>query len=489
MDRESMPNYETVIGLEVHIHLLTRTKIFCGCSTRFGAEANTQVCPVCLGLPGSLPVLNRQAVEFAIRLALATQSFIRPRSTFARKNYFYPDLPKGYQISQFEEPFCEQGFLEVRTGDSAAKRIRLNRIHLEEDAGKSVHAEAYVAGDETLIDINRCGVPLLEIVTEPDLRSPEEAHAYLVQLRRLVRYLGVCDGNMEEGSLRCDANVSIRPQGSTTLGVKTEVKNMNSFASVQAAIAFEVQRQMQLVNSGKAVEQVTLLWDANRGVAEPMRSKEYSHDYRYFPEPDLPAIQVPEAWIDEVRRNMPQLAEARQERYTQEWGLPAYDAAVLTDDRDIADYFERVAGRVADKKLVSNWVMGEVLRSLKEDKVAITDFRVTSDALAELLHLISRNVLNQTAAKKVFEGVRQTGATPAQIMKERGLEQISDEGALAGVIDQVLTQHPQEAAAYRQGQQKVFGFLVGEVMKASSGKANPKMTQEILRRKLDTGKE
>lgn len=484
-----MPNYETVIGLEVHIHLLTRTKIFCGCSTRFGAEANTQVCPVCLGLPGSLPVLNRQAVEFAIRLALATQSFIRPRSTFARKNYFYPDLPKGYQISQFEEPFCEQGFLEVRTGDSAAKRIRLNRIHLEEDAGKSVHAEAYVAGDETLIDINRCGVPLLEIVTEPDLRSPEEAHAYLVQLRRLVRYLGVCDGNMEEGSLRCDANVSIRPQGSTTLGVKTEVKNMNSFASVQAAIAFEVQRQMQLVNSGKAVEQVTLLWDANRGVAEPMRSKEYSHDYRYFPEPDLPAIQVPEAWIDEVRRNMPQLAEARQERYTQEWGLPAYDAAVLTDDRDIADYFERVAGRVADKKLVSNWVMGEVLRSLKEDKVAITDFRVTSDALAELLHLISRNVLNQTAAKKVFEGVRQTGATPAQIMKERGLEQISDEGALAGVIDQVLTQHPQEAAAYRQGQQKVFGFLVGEVMKASSGKANPKMTQEILRRKLDTGKE
>ncbi len=484
-----MPNYETVIGLEVHIHLLTRTKIFCGCSTRFGAEANTQVCPVCLGLPGSLPVLNRQAVEFAIRLALATQSFIRPRSTFARKNYFYPDLPKGYQISQFEEPFCEQGFLEVRTGDSAAKRIRLNRIQLEEDAGKSVHAEAYVAGDETLIDINRCGVPLLEIVTEPDLRSPEEAHAYLVQLRRLVRYLGVCDGNMEEGSLRCDANVSIRPQGSTTLGVKTEVKNMNSFASVQAAIAFEVQRQIQLVNSGKAVEQVTLLWDANRGVAEPMRSKEYSHDYRYFPEPDLPAIQVPESWIDEVRRNMPQLAEARQERYTQEWGLPAYDAAVLTDDRDIADYFERVAGRVADKKLVSNWVMGEVLRSLKEDKVAINDFRVTSDALAELLHLISRNILNQTAAKKVFEGVRQTGATPAQIMKERGLEQISDETALAGVIDQVLAQHPQEAAAYRQGQQKVFGFLVGEVMKASSGKANPKMTQEILRRKLDTGKE
>jgi aspartyl-tRNA(Asn)/glutamyl-tRNA(Gln) amidotransferase subunit B len=484
-----MANFETVIGLEVHIHLLTNTKIFCGCSTRFGAEANTQVCPVCLGLPGSLPVLNRQAVEFAIRLALATQSRIRPRSTFARKNYFYPDLPKGYQISQFEEAFCEQGFLDIQPAGSASRRIRLNRIHLEEDAGKSVHAEAYVAGDETLIDINRCGVPLLEIVTEPDLRSAEEAHAYLVQLRRLVRYLGVCDGNMEEGSLRCDANVSIRPAGTTALGVKTEVKNMNSFASVQAAITFEVERQIKLVTSGQQVEQVTLLWDANRGVAEPMRSKEYSHDYRYFPEPDLPAIEVPASWIEQVRQAMPELAEQRLERYTRDWGLPAYDAAVLTDDREIADYFEAAAASVQDKKLVSNWVMGEVLRSLKEDKVAITDFRVTPAALAELLHLISKNVLNQTSAKKVFEGVRQTGATPAQIMKERGLEQISDESALAGVIDQVLAHHPQEMAAYRQGQQKVFGFLVGEVMKASSGKANPKMTQEILRRKLDIGNE
>ncbi len=481
-----MAAFEPVIGLEVHIHLSTESKIFCGCSTRFGAQANTQVCPVCLGLPGSLPVLNRRAVTFAARLALATHSAIRPVSTFARKNYFYPDLPKGYQISQFEEPFCEKGHLDITLKNGEEKRIRIHRIHLEEDAGKSMHAESYVGGDETLVDINRCGVPLLEIVSEPDLSSAEEAYAYLAQIRRIVRYLDICDGNMEEGSLRCDANISVRPVGSATLGIKTEVKNMNSFQNVQDAIDFEIRRQLRLIEQGQPVEQITLLWDAHRGVAEPMRSKEYSHDYRYFPEPDLPPIQISEAWIAEIAREMPEMADEKTRRYVEEYQLPLYDARVLTEDREIALYFEETIRTAEDKKLASNWIMGEVMRALKEKKGSLADLPVTPARLGELLNLISQNVLNQTTAKKVFDRMLKTGIAAGQIMREQGLEQISDQTELESLVQAVLAERSKEVTAFHQGNTKVFGFLVGEVMKASSGKANPKMTQEALRRLLQT---
>ncbi len=476
--------FEPVIGLEVHIHLATQSKIFCGCRAQFGAAPNTQVCPVCMGLPGTLPVLNRQAVDFAVRLALATHSRIRATSTFARKNYFYPDLPKGYQISQFEEPFCENGHLVIVRPDGTEKKIRIHRIHLEEDAGKSIHSEAFVSGDETLIDLNRCGVPLLEIVSEPDMASPEEASGYLTQIRRLVRYLNICDGNMEEGSLRCDANVSVRPQGDARLGVKTEIKNMNSFQNVQAAIAFEIQRQIALLQQGGMVEQITLLWDNQAGVAKPMRSKEGSHDYRYFPEPDLPCVQVSEEWINQVRSNLPELAEAKIDRYVGEWGLPRYDALVLTEDREIAEYFEETCRMVADKKLVSNWIMGEVLRTLKEERCSIREISITPDRLSCLLNLISENVLNQTSAKKVFEQMLKTDADPRQVMQEQGLEQISDQSELTKIIDSVLQQRQQDVTAFLAGKEKVFGFLLGEIMKASSGKANPKTVQEILRRVL-----
>ncbi len=481
-----MAAFEPVIGLEVHIHLSTESKIFCGCSTRFGAQANTQVCPVCLGLPGSLPVLNRRAVTFAARLALATHSAIRPVSTFARKNYFYPDLPKGYQISQFEEPFCEKGHLDIALKDGVEKRVRIHRIHLEEDAGKSMHAESYVGGDETLVDINRCGVPLLEIVSEPDLSSAEEAYAYLAQIRQIVRYLDICDGNMEEGSLRCDANISVRPVGSTTLGVKTEVKNMNSFQNVQDAIDYEIRRQLRLIEQGQAVEQITLLWDAHRGVAEPMRSKEYSHDYRYFPEPDLPPIQISEAWLAEIAREMPEMADEKTRRYVEEYQLPLYDAQVLTEDREIAEFFEQTIRTAEDKKLASNWIMGELMRALKEKKGSLADLPVTPARLGELLNLISQNILNQTTAKKVFDQMLKTGIAAGQIMKEQGLEQISDQTELESLVQAVLAERSKEVIAFHQGNTKVCGFLVGEGMKASSGKANPKMTQEALRRLLQT---
>jgi aspartyl-tRNA(Asn)/glutamyl-tRNA(Gln) amidotransferase subunit B len=476
--------YESVIGLEVHIHLLTSSKIFCSCATLFGAPQNSQVCPICLGMPGVLPVLNRKAVDFALRLALATHSTINSQSVFARKNYFYPDLPKGYQISQFEEPFCEHGTLSIPMENGSQKKIGLTRIHLEEDAGKSIHAESYVAQDETLVDINRCGVPLLEIVSDPDMCSAREAFSYLVTLRQLVRYLDICDGNMEEGSLRCDANVSIRPQGSTRLGVKTELKNMNSFRSVERAIEFEIKRQIHILEQGGTIQQQSLLWDADRNSATPMRSKEFSHDYRYFPEPDLVPVQISSEQIQLTAQAMPELPITKKNRFASEYHLPDYDIEVLTEDRQIADYYEAVASQVKDKKIVSNWIMGEVLRILKEQKLKINDLKVTSTYLAQIIKMIEEGVISNKIAKQVFDECASGGHAPEQIVKELGLVQISDESAIEAIVDQVLRQNPDEVQAFLAGKEKMLGFFVGQVMRATNGKANPQAVNEILRKKI-----
>jgi aspartyl-tRNA(Asn)/glutamyl-tRNA(Gln) amidotransferase subunit B len=476
--------YEPVIGLEVHAQLLTDSKIFCRCGTVFGAPQNSQVCPICLGMPGVLPVLNRKAVEFAVKIGLATNCRIAAHSIFARKNYFYPDLPKGYQVSQYEEPVCENGWVEIELENGSLKRIGLTRIHLEEDAGKSVHAEEYVSENETLIDVNRCGTPLIEIVSEPDICSPREAYLYLARLRQLVRYLGICDGNMEEGSLRCDANISVRPLGEQKFGVKTELKNMNSFRTVEKALEFEIKRQTQLLESGGRVVQQTLLWDAANGKVTPMRSKEQAHDYRYFPEPDLVPLRVAEQWREEIRASLPELPMARRNRFVEQYGLPKYDAEVLTDEQAVADYFDAVAGLVKDAKLASNWVMGEVLRILKEQKIAITQFAVTPTAFAELLNLISNATISAKIAKEVFEDMLASGKSAKAIVAEKGLVQVSDTSVIEKAVDEIIAAYPKEVERYRSGEEKVFGFLVGQLMKATRGKANPKVANEILRKKL-----
>jgi len=476
--------YEPVIGLEVHIQLLTESKIFCSCSTKFGAEQNTHVCPVCLGLPGVLPVLNEKVVEYAAKLALATNSRINKRSIFARKNYFYPDLPKGYQISQFEEPFCEFGRVSIKVEGEESREIGLTRIHLEEDAGKSVHAESFVSKDETLVDVNRCGTPLLEIVSEPDFRTPKEAAAYLTRLRQIVRYLEICDGNMEEGSMRCDANISVRPYGQKELGVKTELKNMNSISSVEKALEFEINRQIAVLNEGGTISQQTLLWDADRNVAEPMRSKEYSDDYRYFPEPDLVPVEVNENWINRIAQSMPELPLAKKRRFVQEFDLPEYDAQVLSEDRAIAEYFETTAQKVADKKAASNMVMGEVLRVIKEQQLRVEDLKITPEHLSEIINMIAEGTISRNIAKKVFNRVAETGTAPRVVVEQEGLLQISDASALEETLDQVLQDNPNEVQAFLTGKEKVIGFLMGQVMRATSGKANPKSVNELLRKKL-----
>ncbi len=476
--------YEPVIGLEVHAQLLTESKIFCCCGTAFGAPQNSQVCPICLGMPGVLPVLNRQAVEFAIRMGLAMNCPIAAHSIFARKNYFYPDLPKGYQISQYEEPLCENGWIEIEQEDGELKRVGIIRMHLEEDAGKSVHAEGYVSENETLIDVNRCGTPLIEIVSEPDIRSPREAYLYLNRIRQLVRYLGICDGNMEEGSLRCDANISVRPTGEQKFGTKTELKNMNSFRNVEKALEFEINRQMQLLESGGTVVQQTLLWDATNGKVAPMRSKEEAHDYRYFPEPDLAPIRVAEQWREEIRVALPELPMARRNRFVEQFSLPKYDADVLTDEKAIADYFEAAAKLVKDAKLASNWIMGDVLRALKEKKIDIAKFSIKPVALAELLNLIVDGTISGKIAKEVFETMLAGGKSAKDIVAEKGLLQVSDTGILEKAVEEVVAANPKEVERYRNGEEKLLGFLVGQVMKATRGKANPKVANEILKKKL-----
>jgi aspartyl-tRNA(Asn)/glutamyl-tRNA(Gln) amidotransferase subunit B len=479
-----MSLFETVIGLEVHVQLNTKTKIFCGCSTAFGNSPNSQTCPVCLGLPGALPVLNRQVVENAIRAGLATNCQIAPRSIFARKNYFYPDLPKGYQISQFELPICEHGHLDIATEAGGEKRVGITRIHMEEDAGKLLHPSSGEHGNVSLVDLNRACTPLLEIVSEPDMRSSDEAVAYLKKLRQIVVYLGITDGNMEEGSFRCDANVSVRPRGQQEFGIRTELKNINSFRFVKEAIEYEVERQIEVIEDGGTIVQETRLFDSESGLTRSMRGKEEGHDYRYFPDPDLLPLNVSADWVDRVRESLPELPGAKLERYTQDYGLPRYDAELLSAERQVAEYFEACLALHANPKVCANWVMGEVSRGLNDNGIGIADCPVTPELLTSLLQRIDDGTISGKIAKTVFEELWQTGKPVDTIIEEKGLKQVSDTGAIEQIVDEVLAASAAQIEQYRAGQQKVFGYFVGQVMKLSKGKANPGLVNELLKKKL-----
>jgi aspartyl-tRNA(Asn)/glutamyl-tRNA(Gln) amidotransferase subunit B len=476
--------YEPVIGLEVHAQLLTESKIFCGCSTQFGREPNANTCPVCTGFPGVLPVLNKKVVEFAIKAGLATHCEITRSSVLARKNYFYPDLPKGYQISQYELPICAKGYIDVEL-NGARKRIRLTRIHMEEDAGKNIH-DAH--GNSSLVDLNRAGVPLLEIVSEPDMRTTEEAGAYLRTLRAILQYLAICDGNMEEGSFRCDANISVRPLGSETLGTKIEIKNLNSFKAVERALKYEIERQTETLSDGGKLVQETRLWDENREETRSMRSKESAHDYRYFPDPDLLPLVLAEQWIDQIRGSLPELPAARRNRFMFEHALPPYDAELLTSRKDVADYFEKALATHGNPKALSNWIVGDLFRVLKERKLDeqlyITHWPLPAENLAQVIQLIDQDKISGKIAKTVFDAMLDTGKAPQQIVSEQGLEQVSDLGSIESAIDQVLATNSKQVDQYKAGNEKVFGFLVGQIMKATHGKANPQKVNEILRGKL-----
>ena len=472
--------YEVVIGLEVHVQLTTKTKIFCGCSTAFGQQPNSQTCPVCLGLPGALPVLNQQVVENAIKTGLATNCQIAPRSIFARKNYFYPDLPKGYQISQFELPICEHGWLDIETAEGGPKKIGMTRIHMEEDAGKLLHSD----GDSSSVDLNRACTPLLEAVSEPDMRSADEAIAYLKQLHQIVMYLGVCDGNLEEGSFRCDANVSIRPWGQKELGTRAELKNLNSFRFIKQAIEYEVERQVEVIEDGGKVVQETRLFDADQGVSRSMRGKEEAHDYRYFPDPDLVPVVISADWIERVRGELPEMPAAKLKRYQEDLGLPVYDAGVLSAERPVAEYFEALVALHGNAKLCSNWVMGEVLRSLKEKGIAIADCPLSPELLAGVLQRIDDNTISGKIAKTVFEEIWQTGKTADQVIEAKGLKQVTDTGAIEAIVDEVIAANQGQFGELKAGKDKLIGFFVGQVMQRSKGKANPGMVNQLLKKKM-----
>jgi aspartyl-tRNA(Asn)/glutamyl-tRNA(Gln) amidotransferase subunit B len=477
--------FQLVIGIEVHAQLLTRSKIFCGCSTAFGGEPNSHVCPVCLGMPGVLPALNRQVVEFAIRTGLALSCAVQGKSVFARKNYFYPDLPKGYQVSQYELPICVGGGVDV-TVDGAEKHVRLTRIHMEEDAGKNLHGVALDGSSG--VDLNRAGVPLLEIVSEPDIRSIDEAVEYLKALRAILMYLGVNDGNMEEGSFRCDANVSVMPVGSKVLGTRCELKNMNSFRFLRQAIDFEMRRQIEVIEGGGKVRQETRLFDPQRGETRPMRSKEEAQDYRYFPEPDLPPVMVPSAWVEEVRLTLPELPRARAARYQRELGLSAYDAGLLTADREVAEFFDTAlaarGGGAAAAKRLANLLNGDVARLANETGIAPAAWRITPSALAGVVRLSDEGVIGGPGVRQVIEELFRDGGDPEAVVTARGLAQVSDELAVEAAADAVIAQSPGEVERYRAGNRKLLGFLVGQVMKAMKGKGNPAVVNAVLTRKL-----
>lgn len=472
--------YEAVIGLEVHAQMLTETKIFCGCSTTFGAEPNTQTCPVDIGLPGVLPVLNKKAVEFAIKTGLAMNCRINAYSRFARKNYFYPDLPKGYQISQYELPICEHGAIEIVV-DGKVKSIGITRIHMEEDAGKNIHEGG---GAYSFVDLNRAGVPLMEIVSEPDIRTPREAAEYMRKMRSILRYLGVCDGNMEQGSLRCDANVSVRPVGQKEFGTKTELKNMNSFRFVEKALEYEIKRQVRVLEEGGKIIQETRLWDSAAGVTQSMRTKEEAHDYRYFPEPDLVPIVAEKEWIDNIKASLPELPDAKRERFVSQYGLPEYDADLLTSEKPIASWYEDAVKAGGQPKAVSNWMMGDLMRLLNEENRPIEECPMQPAQLAGMLRLIDNGTISGKIAKTVFEEMYRSGKDAETVVKEKGLVQISDEAAIEKAIDEVLARSQKEVERYKAGDEKLIGFFVGQVMKATKGRANPQLLNELLKKKL-----
>jgi len=472
--------YEAVIGLEVHAQLQTTTKIFCGCETAFGEDANTRTCPVCIGMPGVLPVLNKKAVEYAVKTGLATHCSISPFSRFARKNYFYPDLPKGYQVSQYELPICEHGYVEIVV-NGEVKRIGLTRIHLEEDAGKNLHQAESGA---SLVDLNRAGTPLMEIVSEPDIRTAEEASEYLQKLRAILRYIEVSDADMEKGNFRCDANVSIRPVGAKEFGTRAEIKNVNSFKFVQKAIEYEIKRQAQVLDEGGRVIQETRLFDSSKGVTFSMRSKEEAHDYRYFPEPDLVPIVVAKETIEHIRATIPELPDAKRARFVKEYGLPEYDADMLTQSRAIAAYFEEAVKLSGQAKAVANWIMGELMRLLNAENREIDSSPLKPQQLAGMLKMISDNVISIKIAKTVFEEMYKTGKDAGTVVQEQGLVQVSDTGAIEAIIDDVVKANPGQHADYKAGKDKLFGFFVGQVMKASKGKANPDVVNQLLKKKL-----
>ena len=473
-------SYEPVIGLEIHVQLKSDTKMFCGNSAEFGAEPNTHVCPVCLGLPGALPVVNGKAVELGVRAALGLGCTVHETSVFARKNYFYPDLPKGYQITQHDRPIATDGALEFEF-EGRPTRVRIRRLHLEEDAGKSLHDRF---PGKTGVDLNRAGVPLAEVVTEPDLISPAHARAFLTRLKQVLEYLEVSDCDMEKGSLRVDANVSVRPVGSTELGTKTEVKNMNSFSNVERALNYEIERQIAVLENGGRIRQETLLWDAAKGEARPMRSKEESHDYRYFPDPDLPPLVLDPARIEAIRADLPEMPGARMARFREEYGLPVYDAEVLTATRAVADYFEATAKEAGDAKAASNWIMTEVLAWLNQRQCDISDFPLAPAGLAELIRLVGDGTLSSNLGRQVFTRMIETGRSASAIVEEEGLAQVRDVSQLEAWADEVVAAHPDEVARFRAGDQKLMGFFMGQLMRKSKGKADPRQATEILRKKL-----
>jgi aspartyl-tRNA(Asn)/glutamyl-tRNA(Gln) amidotransferase subunit B len=472
--------YEAVIGLEIHTHLLTKSKMFCGCSTEFGGEPNDHTCPICTATPGALPVLNQHVIEIAVRAGLAAHCEVAPYSIFDRKSYFYPDLPKGYQISQYETPVCKGGYIDLPPDKNGEPhRVRLVRIHLEEDAGKNIHE-----GGHSLVDLNRSGVPLLEIVSEPDIRSGAEAAAYVQEMRAILRYIDASDGRMEEGSLRCDCNVSVRPRGQKEFGVKTEIKNLNSFRFVEKAIEYEIDRQIDVLESGGKITQETHLWDPVREETRPMRSKEYANDYRYFPEPDLPPLIVPPDLVEAIRGEMPELPADRRARYIREFGLTGYEAGVLTTEREVSDYFEATLPGLKNRKTAANWVMTEVLRIVHESGKSLAEAVPSATEVGALLGMVEDSKISLNAAKTAFAAMVKSGKSAEATVAELGLAQVSDEGAIAAAIDKILAAETEKVKEYRSGRDKLFGFFVGQAMKAMGGRANPKVINDLLRKKL-----